>query len=124
MSTESNTAGLGCKHEQLFTDLRNMNSLFNKYISYILCIRIPLEAVSIKGRDNSNVNLYFGNNAIVCSLKSAKANFNQLDRRWIKDWGCIIEMPEHPSYHIQFKIRLLRIIEFILNTLIIRGNSL
>jgi hypothetical protein len=101
MSIGSDTARLGYRHEQLFTDLINKNSIFNKHISDFLGIIIPLEAVNVKGREKSDVNLYFGNTIVGCSLKSAKANFNQLDRRWLEDWVDVLDMPDYIVKHIQ-----------------------
>lgn len=108
MSIGSSTAKKGFKHEQLFTDLINNNPSFNELLCNYLGIEGSLRATNVKGYEKSDVNLSFNNNVIGCSIKSAKANFNQLDRRWLKDWVSILNMPQNIQNYIQFGLDTMR----------------
>lgn len=121
MSIGSSTAKRGYKHEQLFTDLINNNTNFKQgFIDYIneycdlpyVVIPDKLYARNVQGTEKSDVNVYYdGIHHIGCSLKSAEANFNQLDRRWLRDWVNILNMPENIANALQEGLDSMRLKE-------------
>lgn len=111
MPSGSKPAKRGFSHEQLFTDLINSDSTFKEKIVYYISknINLPypiditkLRAVNVKGTEKSDVNIYYdGVHHVGCSIKSAEANFNQLDRRWLNQWTPILSIPTSIQNAIQ-----------------------
>lgn len=119
MPSGSKPAKRGFKHEQLFTDLINSNHTFKAkiadYISKNIKLPYPIDitklrAVNVKGTEKSDVNIYYdGIHHIGCSIKSAEANFNQLDRRWLSQWAPILSIPTSIQTAIQSGLDSMRL---------------
>jgi len=111
MTIGSETARSGFTNEQLFCDLINYNSKFKTAMSRCLN-QLHLangtveRAEKIAGRNKTDVRMYLSGsrNNVGCSIKSAKADFNQLDRRWLDDWVLTLNMPENIKNEIQNSI--------------------
>lgn len=100
MTTGSDAARGGFKNEVKFANLVNNNSSFRNELSrnlkhFNLINDDISKAKVLKGRSKTDVLLMLNNaDKVGCSIKSAKANFNQLDRRWLENWVKILRMPD------------------------------
>jgi len=101
----------GFKRETIFVELINNNANFRKDLEktinqFNLTNGKIMFAEDVKSTCKSDVNIQIKENngqtiELGCSLKSAEANFNQLDRRWLSDWEKVLDMPENTKDMIQ-----------------------
>lgn len=105
-------ARIGSDQEKGFENLVNTNSRFRELLTNCLnrleIIRGEvISATWVKNnRFKSDVDLSVndvveGQITVGCSIKAAKANFNQMDRRWLSDWAELLNMPAEVSSEIQ-----------------------
>lgn len=109
MSSEG--AKRGFKRETLFVNLIKNNEGFRENLEKALsqlniCEGEIVSAKDVKRTCKADVKLQLidangRTEEIGCSIKAAEANFNQLDRRWLSDWGALLQMPEEVKEMIQ-----------------------
>lgn len=101
----------GYSRETHFCNLINENEKFKNDLIEALFELEVIDEESIEYAKNvkdsarkSDVDILIKNSnsySIGCSLKSAAANFNQLDRRWLDDWAKVLNMPNYIKEMIQ-----------------------
>lgn len=104
MFTGSDIAKSGYKTEDLFSSLINENTKFNNAVKTFLNINcnVDLFAETLKGVQKGDVELSLSTGKNVqASVKSTKANFSQLDRRWLSSLISALNVPDNVSYKLK-----------------------
>lgn len=103
MLTGSDIAKSGYKTEDLFSTLIRENIQFNCAVKDFLKIEdgLKLTAETLKGVEKGDVELTISNGTkLKASVKSTKANFSQLDRRWLTSLISALNVPKEISYKL------------------------